>query len=267
MVEHDTPPEEREPVLEEPHKQKGEEKEKEREEDEGESKALGEDQPSEAATATAGGDQSQAQPSYAGVSTFFSGIASMVQTTVSSEKISSIDHYSYIICFLQGKDFVSGGLDALENLGKKTMEVLTEGDPGELYQLTACPEIFQTWYYCAVCVGLREKRSMIGGGKAPTLSELLQEAKADSEGQAKSGEASSSEQTLLTYSRLFDEYKGTERTTLKCFNVDVCENLFSGVVHLEALDLLSKECESKVNNIEGWEWSRLKPPHPIKINS
>ena len=30
---------------------------------------------------------------------------------------------------------MSGGLDALENLGKKTMEVLTEGDPGELYQL------------------------------------------------------------------------------------------------------------------------------------
>ena len=35
----------------------------------------------------------------------------------------------------QGKDFVSGGLDALENLGKKTMEVLTEGDPGMLNQL------------------------------------------------------------------------------------------------------------------------------------
>lgn len=33
----------------------------------------------------------------------------------------------------------------------------------------------------------------------------------------------------------------------KCFIVDVCETLFPGVVHLEALDLLSKECESKVN--------------------
>lgn len=54
-------------------------------------------------------------------------------------------------------------------------------------------------------VGLREKRSMIGGGKTPTLSELLREAKADSEGQTKSGEA---EQAPLTYSRLFDEYKG-----------------------------------------------------------
>lgn len=90
MVEHDIPHEERErePVLEEPHKKK-EEKEKEKEEDgEGEEGSEGagenkpeEDQPSqpssEAATTAAEG--------YAGVSTFFSGIASMVQTTVSSE--------------------------------------------------------------------------------------------------------------------------------------------------------------------------------------
>ena len=51
---------------------------------------------------------------------------------------------------------------------------------------------------------------MIGGGKTPTLSELLQEAKADSEGQAKSSEAGSGEQIPLTYSRLFDEYKGAK---------------------------------------------------------
>ena len=88
MVEHDIPPEEREPVLEEPHKRK-EEKEKEKEDGEGEegserageSKPAGEDQlsqpSSEAATTAAEG--------YAGVSTFFSGIASMVQTTVSSK--------------------------------------------------------------------------------------------------------------------------------------------------------------------------------------
>lgn len=86
MVEHDIPPEEREPVLEEPHKKKEEkEKEKEREEEssEGESK-TGEDQPSQPSeTAAAATDT---QPSYAGVSTFFSGIASMVQTTVSSER-------------------------------------------------------------------------------------------------------------------------------------------------------------------------------------
>ena len=57
---------------------------------------------------------------------------------------------------------------------------------------------------------------MISGGKTPTLSELLREAKMDSEGQAKSGEASSSEQPPLTYSRLFDEYKGTGGKMLQC---------------------------------------------------
>ena len=52
---------------------------------------------------------------------------------------------------------------------------------------------------------------MIGGGKTATLSELLREAKADSEGQAKSSETGDgSEQPPLSYSRLFDEYKGAE---------------------------------------------------------
>lgn len=80
MVEHDTPPEEREPVLEEPHKKReGEEK---KEGGEGESKAM-EDQSQPSAPTAEAGDESQPQSGYAGVSTFFSGIASMVQTTVS----------------------------------------------------------------------------------------------------------------------------------------------------------------------------------------
>ena len=36
-----------------------------------------------------------------------------------------------LIYILQGLQLMSGGLDALENIGKKTMEVLTEGDPGQ----------------------------------------------------------------------------------------------------------------------------------------
>lgn len=104
---------------------------------------------------------------------------------------------------------MSGGLDALENLGKKTMEVLTEGDPGELSQVVHGLICVKIIIFVDVA-GLREKRSMMGGGKTPTLSELLQEAKADSEGQGRSGETSGAggEHTPLTYSRLFDEYKG-----------------------------------------------------------
>ena len=48
---------------------------------------------------------------------------------------------------------------------------------------------------------------MISGGKTPTLSELLREAKADSEEQARGG-AADGEPAPLSYSRLFDEYKG-----------------------------------------------------------
>jgi hypothetical protein len=92
MVEHDIPPEEREPVLEEPHivkddkekEREEEEKEGEKEGSEGESK-KGEDQPSQPPSSEAVGAAADTQPGLAGVSTFFSGIASMVQTTVSSE--------------------------------------------------------------------------------------------------------------------------------------------------------------------------------------
>ena len=49
---------------------------------------------------------------------------------------------------------------------------------------------------------------MIGGGKTPTLSQLLREAKADSEERGEGAEVKG-EQTPLSYSRLFDEYKGT----------------------------------------------------------
>ena len=73
MVEHDTPPEVRETVVEEPHKVE-KEKEKDKEEDgEGEDKAEESKRPPSEAEESA----------YVGVSTFFSGIASMVQTTVS----------------------------------------------------------------------------------------------------------------------------------------------------------------------------------------
>ena len=58
-----------------------------------------------------------------------------------------------------------------------------------------------------------EKRAMVGGGQAPTLSQLLREAKADSEEKGE-GAKVTNEQILLSYSRLFDEYKG--KSTISC---------------------------------------------------
>ena len=39
---------------------------------------------------------------------------------------------SVVVCFfpLKGATLVSGSLDALETLGRKTVNVITEGDPG-----------------------------------------------------------------------------------------------------------------------------------------
>ncbi len=69
------------------------------------------------------------------------------------------------------------------------------------------------------------KRSMLGGKSAPTLSQLLEEAK-NKPAESSLAEGGERKEAPLCYSRLFDEYHG--------------------VVHLEALELLSRECSAKV---------------------
>ena len=63
---------------------------------------------------------------------------------------------------------------------------------------------------------------MLAGQTSPTLTQLLEEVK----NRPESGGDGGAEEGPLNYSRLFDEYHG--------------------VVHLEALELLSKECAAKV---------------------
>uniref|UniRef100_A0A8C0B0E6 Family with sequence similarity 114 member A2 n=1 Tax=Buteo japonicus TaxID=224669 RepID=A0A8C0B0E6_9AVES len=115
-----------------------------------------------------------------------------------------------------GKSVISGGLDALEFIGKKTMDVIAEGDPG--FKKTK---------------GLMNRNS--------TLSQVLREAKEKEE------EQTATEVTMATekkahYGLLFDE--------------------FQGLSHLEALEMLSRESESKVksvlNALSGEELDALK---------
>lgn len=81
-----------------------------------------------------------------------------------------------------GSKVLSGGLDTLEMIGKKTMDILTEGDPG-----------------------LRKKRGMFEG-KA-SLSEVLREAKMKAEKEAEERKAEEAEE-VINYSKLFDEHQG-----------------------------------------------------------
>uniref|UniRef100_UPI0037E8B0D6 protein FAM114A2 n=1 Tax=Semicossyphus pulcher TaxID=241346 RepID=UPI0037E8B0D6 len=104
-----------------------------------------------------------------------------------------------------GKTVISGGLDALEFIGKKTMDVIAEGDPG-----------FR-----------KTKGLMI---RNATLSQVLREAKEREELQTAENEGSDSEKKLVAhYGMLFDE--------------------FQGLSHLEALEILSRESESKVKSV------------------
>lgn len=81
-----------------------------------------------------------------------------------------------------GKSVISGGLDALEFIGKKTMDVIAEGDPG--FKRTK---------------GLMNRNS--------TLSQVLREAK-EKEEQWTSDEATTDADKKTHYGLLFDEFQG-----------------------------------------------------------
>lgn len=98
---------------------------------------------------------------------------------------------------------MSGGLDTLEAIGKKTMEVLQDGDPG-----------------------LKKKRAFfLNEGDKPILSQALREAKEKAEAAEKTIEEKQNARKVH-FESLFDDYQG--------------------LVHLEALEMLSKQCNIKI---------------------
>ncbi|CAH2055690.1 unnamed protein product, partial [Iphiclides podalirius] len=103
-----------------------------------------------------------------------------------------------------GTKVLAGGLDTLETIGKKTMEVLQDGDPG-----------------------LAKKRAMLGLDPAdkPVLSQVLREAKAKADEEDRIREQKR-EAKEVHYETLFDD--------------------FEGLVHLEALEMLSKQVSMRI---------------------
>ncbi|XP_056630644.1 protein FAM114A2 [Diorhabda sublineata] len=116
---------------------------------------------------------------------------------------------SHITKFVEntGSKVITGGLDTLETIGKKTMEVLQEGDPG-----------------------LKHKRSLLKlDKKKPILSQVLREAKEKAEAENKVLQQTHSKKKL-NYETLFDDYHG--------------------LVHLEALEMLSKQCDITLETLQ-----------------
>ncbi|XP_046430406.1 protein FAM114A2 isoform X1 [Neodiprion fabricii] len=98
---------------------------------------------------------------------------------------------------------IAGGLDTLETIGKKTMEVLQDGDPG-----------------------LKKKRAFFTqDSDKPILSQMLREAKDKAETEEKTLEEKQLARKVH-FESLFDDYQG--------------------LVHLEALEMLSKQCDIKI---------------------
>lgn len=103
-----------------------------------------------------------------------------------------------------GKTVITGGLDALEFIGKKTMDVIAEGDPG-----------------------FKKTKGLIH--RNATLSQVLREAKEREELQTADASSDTDCKPVAHYGMLFDQYQGLS--------------------HLEALEILSRESESKVKSV------------------
>lgn len=126
---------------------------------------------------------------------------------------------------------ISGGLDALEFIGKKTMDVIAEGDPGfkktkglmsrnATLSQAGHPDL-QDLMETSVCACLSNTQRFV------FLSQVLREAKEWEELQTTERDSSDSEKKAVAhYGVLFDE--------------------FQGLSHLEALEILARESELKV---------------------
>lgn len=104
---------------------------------------------------------------------------------------------------------ISGGLDTLEGIGKKTMTILQENDPG-----------------------LMNKRKLLGlDNDKPVLSQVLREAKEKSEESERNMKLAQRKQykKQLHFETLFDDYHG--------------------LVHLEALEMLSKQASIRLQSL------------------
>ncbi|XP_050441399.1 protein FAM114A2 isoform X2 [Adelges cooleyi] len=104
-----------------------------------------------------------------------------------------------------GSKIITGGLDTLETVGKKTLEVLQEGDPG-----------------------LRKKRALFfQNSEKINLSQVLQEAKEKAEIESKHNNQEN--EIVKGYAYMFDQ--------------------FQGLIHLESLELISKQCQMKLQTV------------------
>lgn len=140
----------------------------------------------------------------AGVSSWFGGFSSIVQSTSS--------------------ELVTGGIGALEFIGKKTVDILSEGDPG-----------------------LRQKRDALKSKQGNNLSAVLREAKKKNEETENSQHVQCvRKQEDMKFNDLFEKYQGN--------------------AHLDALEMLSNECESKLERILGFQ-SDMSKEETMKILS
>ncbi|XP_006894810.1 PREDICTED: LOW QUALITY PROTEIN: protein FAM114A2 [Elephantulus edwardii] len=125
---------------------------------------------------------SSASATVATVGQSISDVIEKAETSLGIPSPSEISTQVQYASEMHGKSVISGGLDALEFIGKKTMDVIAEGDPG--FKKTK---------------GLMHRNS--------TLSQVLREAK-EKEELGTSNEVTMEMEKKTHYGLLFDEFQG-----------------------------------------------------------
>ncbi|GAB0097429.1 protein FAM114A2 [Sergentomyia squamirostris] len=136
---------------------------------------------------------------------------SITPASETSDTSKKSDRFGQIVSGVQqiGNKVITGGLDTLEGIGKKTMTILQENDPG-----------------------LLNKRKMLGlETERPVLSQILREAK---------------EKTEETERQMKQMHKHLYRKQL---HFETLFDDYCGLVHLEALEILSKQSVLKLQTL------------------
>ena len=118
-----------------------------------------------------------------------------------------------------GQELVAGGIDALEFIGKKTVDILSDGDPG-----------------------LRGKRVVLAGKKANSLSSLLNEARIKSEQQERSLAAVKGENPAK-FTDMFETFQGVAHLDALEMLSNECANKLERILNVQSDEVKDESTE------------------------
>ena len=141
-----------------------------------------------------------------------------------------------------GQEFVAGSIDALEFIGKKTVDILSEGDPG-----------------------LRSKRGALAGDKPGTLSAILKEAKTRTEQKERSDSAAKGENPAK-FNDMFEKFQGVAHLDALAMLSSEYENKLGRILNVQS-DEAKDESMELLAEVKGkFEFEEIEEKDDEKVD-